>query len=300
MDHALLILYIIMVTVSGAGTAAALVLHDRLRTRPTLVIALVTLAFLVSLLVGVVSYYLDVVLPPAGYPAALFAVLGVVLGLAIYLGLLVLLRSVNPDRVALHVAFTALALVAQVGRGVLYLVGAGRALSAVRLPAIAAISAFLLYAGIVAWRARARARSATVSALLARLGLLLIVFAPLSTAFYALLALIPESFRPSVSLDFVFALGWSLVLISAFVRYLTRPEAPLEEGVPESFRSAYAITPREAEIIAFVAQGLSNQQIADRAFVSLPTVRTHLYNVFRKTGVRSRVDLVRLASGYRE
>ena len=40
--------------------------------------------------------------------------------------------------------------------------------------------------------------------------------------------------------------------------------------------------------------------IADRLGVSFATVRTHVYNVFQKTGAGSRVDLLRLASGFRE
>jgi DNA-binding CsgD family transcriptional regulator len=173
-------------------------------------------------------------------------------------------------------------------------------LEAIQLPAIAAISLFLLHAGIVcvvSWR---RIESATAAALTRRLGVLLVVFAPLSTGIYAVLYTIPSSYRPPVSLDFVVALAWSFVLISAFVRYLNKLEMPLEHGVSPSFRAEYGITPREAEVISLVAEGLSNQQIADRLNVSFTTVRTHVYNVFRKTGSSSRMELVRLASSYPE
>lgn len=300
MDHLVLILSVIMVTVTGAGAAAALLLHNRLRSKATLAMAGVTLVFLVSLLSGVAAQYLDAVLPAGAYPGDLFAATGTAVGVAVYAGMFVLLRSVDPARPVLHGAMTGIAIVAQVGRGVAYLAGVDTLVAAIRLPAIGLISAFLLYAGIVAWLARRRQESATVSALVGRLGMLLIVFAPVSTAFYAVLTILPPSYRPTVSLDIVFALGWSFVLISGFVRYLGKPERPLESGVGEGFRAAFGITDREAEVIALVAEGLSNQQIADRIHVSLATVRTHLYNVFRKTGARSRVDLLRMASGYRE
>ena len=39
-----------------------------------------------------------------------------------------------------------------------------------------------------------------------------------------------------------------------------------------------------------LAAGLSNRQIGERLFISPATVRTHLYNMFRKLGVRSRVQ----------
>lgn len=46
-----------------------------------------------------------------------------------------------------------------------------------------------------------------------------------------------------------------------------------------------------------VGQGLTNQEIADRLFISLFTVKKHLGTIFSKTGVTNRVRLVRLFSG---
>ncbi|MGQ9524007.1 MAG: response regulator [Armatimonadota bacterium] len=51
------------------------------------------------------------------------------------------------------------------------------------------------------------------------------------------------------------------------------------------------LSSREREIAQLAAQGLTNQQIADRLFVSGETVKTHLRNVFRKLGVRDRHEL---------
>jgi len=56
----------------------------------------------------------------------------------------------------------------------------------------------------------------------------------------------------------------------------------------------YGLTAREREIIELVCAGRTNQEIADRLFISLATVKDHNYNVFRKTGVRNRVELVNL------
>ena len=47
-------------------------------------------------------------------------------------------------------------------------------------------------------------------------------------------------------------------------------------------------TPRELELLRYVDAGLSNQQIADRAEVSLTTVKWHLQNLYAKLGVSSR------------
>ena len=56
-------------------------------------------------------------------------------------------------------------------------------------------------------------------------------------------------------------------------------------------RSA-GLSPREAEVLALIAQGLSNQEIADRVFLSLNTVKSYLRSVYRKIGVERRVQAV--------
>jgi DNA-binding CsgD family transcriptional regulator len=66
--------------------------------------------------------------------------------------------------------------------------------------------------------------------------------------------------------------------------------------VSDDLSSRWGISRREGEIIELVNQGLSNQEIAGRLFISLSTVKKHLNNVFLKTGVSNRVQLVRLFS----
>jgi ATP/maltotriose-dependent transcriptional regulator MalT len=52
------------------------------------------------------------------------------------------------------------------------------------------------------------------------------------------------------------------------------------------------ITRREREVIQLVAQGLSNQQIADSMFISVNTVRNHLVRISRRLNARSRTEVV--------
>jgi len=56
-------------------------------------------------------------------------------------------------------------------------------------------------------------------------------------------------------------------------------------------RSA-GLSPREAEIVALITQGLSNQEIADRAFLSINSVKTYIRTSYRKMGVGSRSQAV--------
>jgi LuxR family transcriptional regulator of csgAB operon len=50
------------------------------------------------------------------------------------------------------------------------------------------------------------------------------------------------------------------------------------------------LTPREIEILAMVAIGVKNEEIADKLFISPHTVKTHIYNIFKKIGVPNRLQ----------
>ena len=56
-------------------------------------------------------------------------------------------------------------------------------------------------------------------------------------------------------------------------------------------RSA-GLSPREAEILALITQGLSNQEIADRAYLSINTVKTYVRSAYRKIGATRRSQAV--------
>ncbi|WP_366180455.1 response regulator transcription factor [Actinomyces timonensis] len=56
-----------------------------------------------------------------------------------------------------------------------------------------------------------------------------------------------------------------------------------------------SLTPREREILILMAQGMSNQEIADELIVSATTVKTHVGNVLAKLDVRDRVQAVVVA-----
>ena len=59
---------------------------------------------------------------------------------------------------------------------------------------------------------------------------------------------------------------------------------------PEVVKAA-ELTPRQREIVSLVGEGLNNEQIAERLFISEKTVRNNLTEVFDKLGVSDRLQL---------
>ncbi len=55
-------------------------------------------------------------------------------------------------------------------------------------------------------------------------------------------------------------------------------------------RDEEALTRKEKEILAIVASGATNQEIADKLFISVHTVKTHLYRIFKKIGASNRLQ----------
>ncbi len=66
---------------------------------------------------------------------------------------------------------------------------------------------------------------------------------------------------------------------------------PVVAGALAGDAGSGVVTPREVEAARLVAEGLSNQEIADRLGVSRLTVRTHLSHVYDKLGLSNRVEL---------
>lgn len=59
----------------------------------------------------------------------------------------------------------------------------------------------------------------------------------------------------------------------------------------------YELTNREYEVLQFLCHGLSNSEICKELAVSLSTVKKHIYNLYIKTGVQSRTQLINLIYG---
>ena len=59
----------------------------------------------------------------------------------------------------------------------------------------------------------------------------------------------------------------------------------------------YKLTPRERELMELIYAGMSNKEIAETLFLSESTVKTHIYNIFRKLEVKNRVGVICIING---
>jgi two-component system, NarL family, nitrate/nitrite response regulator NarL len=84
-------------------------------------------------------------------------------------------------------------------------------------------------------------------------------------------------------------------VIRQFVANEEAPPPPPPPAAPASSaprdRERSPLSQREREIVALVAQGFKNKEMAEKMFISEQTVKNHLHNIFDKLGVSDRLEL---------
>ncbi len=83
-------------------------------------------------------------------------------------------------------------------------------------------------------------------------------------------------------------------------RYLSAPLSEraitaLTNRTPDQSDPLNALTPREREVLALAAEGMSMTAMAEKLFISPRTAETHRTNLMQKLGLQSQTDLVRFA-----
>jgi DNA-binding NarL/FixJ family response regulator len=82
-------------------------------------------------------------------------------------------------------------------------------------------------------------------------------------------------------------------VIRQFVAAEEQQQAPAPPPLqpPQRDRERSPLSQREREIVALVAQGFKNKEMAEKMFISEQTVKNHLHNIFDKLGVSDRLEL---------
>jgi DNA-binding CsgD family transcriptional regulator len=128
------------------------------------------------------------------------------------------------------------------------------------------------------------------------LGCCCIGFIPLTLAEALLESSSSWPYKP-VSLDSLFYLALNVVSCLALARSLFRDEGRAFSGVSDEKAASLGLTERERAMAEMIGRGLSNKEIASDLGISPATVRTHIYNLYRKTGAGSRVELLNKLAG---
>ncbi|MGB8951750.1 MAG: helix-turn-helix transcriptional regulator [Candidatus Aminicenantales bacterium] len=99
----------------------------------------------------------------------------------------------------------------------------------------------------------------------------------------------------SITPIFLFTMACLLFLDRLIGVIYPRDESgPLQEKRFQSLIDEYGISHREKEIVRLICHGKTNKEIEKALFISVPTVKDHISNIFRKTGVSNRVQLAAL------
>lgn len=104
-----------------------------------------------------------------------------------------------------------------------------------------------------------------------------------------LLAFIFDTFGFNFIPSFLFFLIINILSITYLIHFLKFSNINLDVNV--DINKSLDLTPRELEVFHLIKKGLSYKEICEELFISLPTVKTHLNKIYKKTNTKSRFEL---------
>lgn len=105
---------------------------------------------------------------------------------------------------------------------------------------------------------------------------------------------------PPVATDAPIRALYGMSLGFMVIRQALQSGSAAQEGslLPVDFISSYRITEREQAVILQVLKGYTNSQSAENLFISVKTVETHISSIYRKCGVKNRMELSNLIANH--
>lgn len=109
--------------------------------------------------------------------------------------------------------------------------------------------------------------------------------------------------KNSIYQIFYFSFGISFLILNLlpliFIKKLLgrveiQESSDISGGEYDLIYANHGITNREKEIIQLIFSGKSNKEIGEMLFISVKTVKYHVYNIYRKLKIKNRIELIRL------
>jgi DNA-binding CsgD family transcriptional regulator len=93
---------------------------------------------------------------------------------------------------------------------------------------------------------------------------------------------------------YIYFIIHGLPLLVLWLFHQNEPVVVLNTDAPNiiQFIEKHSLTPKEADILKQLIRGASNREIAGLSHISPNTVRNHIYNIYNKTGIRNRFQLL--------
>ena len=300
----LMVFYVIFFATGFMGGAALVLLNVRLGgSRLLQPLLLFQVLFLIGM--GLILLYFSLSAPPthvSSLPQVVLLSAINAINAAVWVVVIVLIRRVVPR----NERGSRLPDLAAILAGLVALKSVANVVATTAVPGVAASEAWILGGHILSATAMAgfgivlhglatHPESPQLSPLLRAYGILAIVFAPIGLIEYAVEAA-QISWLGTISLDHFFYLAWNIVSMSVALRLFGTAGgiSAAVEASPEERARTLGLSGREVEIAVLIARGLKNKEIAAELFISVGTVRTHVYNLYRKVGAGNRVELVNM------
>ncbi|WP_166925157.1 response regulator transcription factor [Flavobacterium poyangense] len=100
---------------------------------------------------------------------------------------------------------------------------------------------------------------------------------------------------PDPSIGFLLPLLFSIIAINKIIDDVNRLSILKNNtGNLEQNLTGYGLSDRETEVAQLLSQGLSYQSISEQLFISIPTVKTHTSNIYRKCNIKSKYELMKI------
>lgn len=87
-----------------------------------------------------------------------------------------------------------------------------------------------------------------------------------------------------------------MILEASELLEITDQPGPKDRRLPEGEGISATLSERECQVIGLVAEGLSNQEIGERLFITERTVRFHITSIFNKLRANNRAQAVAIAN----